>query len=173
MASNIVLAPDIDERVALMIAPGVQRITDAVKSGAQRAAPATKDWHDMGDALVRPWHRDTSEGWQADVPANLRFPVPHSPRKGIQHYPGVEMLREPRDPTAYYLQTEYCRCFTSQDPQGIARTIDSRPVTVTGTVVAGQVVCSHPRGRESNYGTAEDVPAAFMEQGMADARSSV
>lgn len=171
MAATFTPAPGIDEHVARMIASKIEQVTVAARDGVRAAAPPTKEWHDQGDALVRPWHREGD--WQKNVPSNLRFPVPHSPRKDVRHYPGVEMLRYPRDPTAYYLQTANCRCFMSEDPQGVARTVDSRPVTITGTRVYGQVVCTHPRAREANDGTAEDPPTFFAQRGAADARARI
>lgn len=100
-------APGLEARLATQLAaPVVARLLDQLARAAANGAPPVKVWHTVGDNRVRPWHQ-AAEGLKC--PDNLRFPIPHSPRVGHQaHHGEVEMLRYPRDPTAYYLQTRDC-----------------------------------------------------------------
>lgn len=161
--------PDLEQKIAAQIAaPAVRRLLVDMARLAAGYAPPVKVWHTEGDSRVRPWHVG-ADGQQC--PDNLRFAVPHSPRQGHQaHHWQVEMLRYPRDPTAYYLQVVDCRCQTSQN-DGLADSIRvDGPPEVSRAKVTGSVSTGFPRAAESEYGTSEDAPARYMRRALAEVR---
>jgi hypothetical protein len=159
--------PGLNERVAALIAaPAIARLAEQVESAAQQAAPRVKRWNAVGDARTRPWHR-SADG--QECPDNLRFALEHSPRTHDPHPPGYEMLRYPRDPAAYYLQTRDCRCWLDYNDR-LAQSIGHEGVRVTGARVTATISTRFPRAAESEIGTAQDAPARFMARGLQAAR---
>jgi hypothetical protein len=162
-------APRLDSVVARMIAPEVDRIAEQVASAAAKNAPLVKGWRTQGDALVRPWHRSAN---RQKAPANLRFIIDHSPRKNIPKMPGSELLRFPRDPQAYYLQTKDCRCYLEWNHE-LAESIAADRAVAAGTRVSGKVSTTYPRAAESEFGTDNDPPARFMGRGIKDVAATL
>jgi hypothetical protein len=156
-------APGLDAAVARLVASAVGQVAEQVADQAAEFAPPVKVWRTRLDERVRPWHR-SAEG-QA-VPGNLRFELEHSPRQHNPHPPGHELLREPRDPTAYYLQIDDCRCRMDHNDE-LARSIHAGEPFVAGTRVSAPVSTRYPRAAESEFGTDEDAPARFMGRAAA------
>lgn len=165
MAGRFTPARGLNELVARMVAPAVERIGKDVAKTAAEYAPEVKTWRTQSDILVRPWHRSADR--QA-VPGNLRFLLEHSPRTYRQyHPPGHELLRFPRDPEAYYLQTRDCRCYLTWG-NALAESIGRERVVVAGSRVSVDVATTFPRAVESEFGTDQDPPARFMGQAVRD-----
>lgn len=165
MAGKFSPVQGLDALVARMVAPDIERIAEQVAASAAGHAPPVKTWRTQGDSLVRPWHKSANR--QA-VPGNLRFKLEHSPRTYRNyHPPGHELLREPRDPDAYYLQTRDCRCFLTWNA-ALAESIKAGRATVAGTKVTAPVSTGFERAAESEFGTDQDTPARFMGQGLRD-----
>lgn len=171
--THAIIDTDLDDRLAVWSAPHVARLADKAKESAAAAAPGVKVWQTAFDALVRPWH--VSAHGQS-TPANLRYALDHSPRQGHQYPPPkhprwgerysheTEYLREPRDPTAYYLQVQACRCFQETNNR-LGESFNRTEVVVSGSHARCEVYTRYPRAAESNFGTADDTPARFMEIG--------
>ena len=158
--------PGLEEAIARLIAPRVQRITDDLADAARRNAPPTKTWVSKGDAVVRPEHR---EAHGQEQPDNLRF-VLQSPEYDQHHYGAGphQQLREPRDREGTPGLTENCRCQAVKDPDGIARNIHAHPVRVSGSRVEGTVTCHGHRVVESEFGTDKDEAARFMGRAVSE-----
>lgn len=155
--------PTLTQQVATQIvAPHVTRLAERVRDGAAQAAPRVKVWQTQQDERVRPWHVTAHN---RAVPDNLRFELDAAPYRGNQHPQGHDYLREPRDPSGSPLQVQDCRCFLGYN-NDLARSITAHPAEVQGSRVIARVSTGYPRAAESNVGTADDAPAAFMERGI-------
>jgi hypothetical protein len=110
------------------------------------------------DERVRPTHVDTHG---QEIPGNLRFMLPK-----LNHQPGHDPARHPRDPDLPIGQAVNCRCETVETPDGLSRTIHRGPVTIEGTRVTGEVGTRFPRAAESEHGTSGDQPAYFMRRAI-------
>ncbi|MFE2181346.1 hypothetical protein [Streptomyces sp. NPDC059455] len=139
-------AQGLEEQLARMLAPTVQRIAHQVEVEAKRLAPPTKRWVTVGDNKVRPTH---VEAQGQEVPGNLRFKI-NSMDWDIEHR-GVgahTYMLEPGDESSRAVANlKNCRCTTHNDPGGIARHINTgqpvvagKKVTVTVSVQAPMVV---------------------------------
>lgn len=145
-------APGLEEQLARMLAPAVQRIAHQVEVEAKRLAPPVKRWVTMGDDHVRPTHV-LAQG--QDVPGNLRFEL-NSMRWDMEHR-GVgphTYMTEPRDRSSRAIANlKNCRCSTHRDPDGIARHINTGPPVVAGKKVTVTVSVQAPKVVEAEVGT--------------------
>jgi hypothetical protein len=145
-------APGLEEALARMIAPYVQRIAHQVEIEAKRLAPPTKRWVTVGDDKVRPTHV-AAQG--QEVPGNLRFSI-NSMEWDIKHRgvgPKTYML-EPKDESSRAVANlKNCRCTTHKDPQGIARHINTGQPVVAGKKVTVTVSVTAPQVVEAEVGT--------------------
>lgn len=144
--------PGLEEQLARMLAPAVQRIAHQVEIEAKRLAPPTKRWVTMGDDRVRPTH---VEAQGQVVPGNLRFEL-NSMRWDIEHR-GVgahTYMLEPGDRTSRAIANlKNCRCTTHKDPDGIARHINAGQPVVAGKKVTVTVSVQAPKVVEAEVGT--------------------
>ncbi|MGY4934913.1 hypothetical protein ACWD7T_28140 [Streptomyces sp. 900116325] len=142
----------IEEQLAQMLAPAVQRIAHQVEIEAKRLAPPTKRWVTMGDDKVRPTHV-AAQGQV--VPGNLRFEL-NSMRWDIEHR-GVgahTYMVEPGDRSSRAIANlKNCRCTTHKDPDGIARHINTGQPVVAGKKVTVTVSVQAPMVVEAEVGT--------------------
>ncbi|MFF1600828.1 hypothetical protein ACFVYV_25520 [Streptomyces mirabilis] len=142
----------LEEALARMLAPYVQRIAHQVEIEAKRLAPPTKRWVTVGDDRVRPTHV-AAQG--QEVPGNLRFTI-NSMRWDMEHRglgPSTYML-EPRDVSSRAVANlKNCRCTTHKDPQGIARHINTGQPVVSGKKVTVTVSVQAPQVVEAEVGT--------------------
>lgn len=145
-------ARGLEERLALMLAPAVQRIARQVEVEAKRLAPPTKRWVTMGDSRVRPTHRQ-AQGQM--VPGNLRFEL-NSMQWDIDHR-GVgahTYMVQPGDRSSRAIANlKNCRCTTHKDPDGIARHINTGQPVVAGKKVTVTVSVEAPKVVEAEVGT--------------------
>ncbi|MET7573411.1 hypothetical protein ABZT04_33675 [Streptomyces sp. NPDC005492] len=142
----------LEEALARMIAPAVQRIAHQVEIEAKRLAPPTKRWVTVGDDKVRPTHV-AAQG--QEVPGNLRFSI-NSMEWDIKHR-GVgaqTYMLEPRDESSRAVANlKNCRCTTHSDPEGIARHINTGQPVVAGKKVTVTVSVQAPKVVEAEVGT--------------------
>jgi hypothetical protein len=145
-------ARGLEEQLARMLAPAVQRIAHQVELEAKRLAPPTKKWVTVGDDHVRPTHVTANS---QEVPGNLRFKV-NSMRWDIEHR-GVgthTYMLEPRDQTSRAVANlKNCRCSAHKDPEGIARHINTGQPVVAGKKVTVTVSVQAPMVVEAEVGT--------------------
>lgn len=147
MANRVVLRPDLDAVVARQIAaPAVTELLDRVRAEAAAAAPDGKAWQTAGDERVRPSH-EAADG--QEVPANLRYQLPRAGHTTLGA--GVDLAREPRDPSLPAEQERNCRCASAPLPGAVGRTMHATPVTVDGARASGRVTGTYPRIGESEY----------------------
>ena len=166
MGTRFVAARGLDTKVAVMVAPEIGDLADRVERAAKAFAPPVKEWHTVGDAKVRPWHKSAPRLNDGGVPENLRFKLEHSPRTYRNyHPPGYELLREPRDPSAHWTQTRDCRCMMTFN-DALARSIKAGPAIVTGATVRAVVSTDFPRAAESEFGNDVDHGAHFMRRAI-------
>jgi hypothetical protein len=145
-------APGLEEALALMVAPHIQRIAHQVVMEAKRLAPPTKRWVTMGDDKVRPTHI-SAQG--QTVPGNLRFTINSMDwdrkHRGLGKH---TFMDAPRDQTSRAVANlKNCRCTTHTDPQGIARHINAGQPVVTGKKVTVTVTAEAPMVVEAEVGT--------------------
>ncbi|MEU6460337.1 hypothetical protein [Streptomyces sp. NPDC046976] len=142
----------LEEALARLIAPHVQRIAQQVEIEAKRLAPPTKQWVTVGDGRVRPTHA-AAQG--QEVPGNLRFSI-NSMDWDIKHRgvgPQTYML-QPRDESSRAVANlKNCRCTTHNDPEGIARNINTGQPIVAGKKVTVTVSAAGPMVVEAEVGT--------------------
>jgi len=165
--------PGLEELVAAMVAPEVQRIADRVTNAARQFAPPTKTWVSMGDDRVRKTHVQTHG---QEVPDNLRFAVPSMDWDRKHRGVGpTTYMRFPKDETSRAVANlKNCRCVPRLDPQGIAKGINASQVTVAGKVVRVRVVCEGNLVVESEFG--DVYPGGLIAKGahfMARATAAV
>lgn len=145
-------AQGLEDALARMLAPAVQRIAHQVEIEAKRLAPPTKRWVTVGDDKVRPTH---VEAQGQVVPGNLRFEL-NSMDWDIEHR-GVgahTYMLEPRDRTSLAIANlKNCRCTTHKDPDGIARHINTGQPVVAGKKVTVTVSVQAPMVVEAEVGT--------------------
>ncbi|MGW3626260.1 hypothetical protein [Streptomyces sp. NPDC000880] len=145
-------APGLEEALAKMVAPHVQRIAHQVVLEARRLAPPTKQWVTMGDHRVRPTHV-SAQG--QTVPGNLRFSI-NSMDWDRQHRGLGEKtyMAAPRDHTSRAVANlKNCRCTAHKDPQGIARHINAGQPVIAGKRVTVTVTAEAPMVVEAEVGT--------------------
>lgn len=144
--------PGLEEMVAQMVAPGVERIAQQVETEAKRFAPPTKKWITVGDERVRPTH---AEAHGQVVPDNLRFVV--TSMEWDRQHRGVganTYFRWPKDETSRAVANlVHCRCARQVDKEGIARLIHTSKPVITGKKVTATVVCQGDWVVQSEYGT--------------------
>lgn len=139
-------ARGLEEQLARLLAPDVQRIARKVEIEAKRLAPPVKKWVTMGDNKVRPTHVEANG---QEVPDNLRFKLT-SMEWDIKHR-GVGahtyMIRPKDESSRAVANLKNCRCTVHRDPDGIAQHINTgqpvvagKKVTVTVSVEAHLVV---------------------------------
>jgi hypothetical protein len=159
MPNRLVLTPGFNTMVAnRYAAPAVDRALDRLQDAARRYAPPTRTWVTVEDDRVRSTHRDTHG---QEIPGNLRFMLPK-----LNHQPGHDLARHPRDPDLPIGQSIHCRCTEVEVSDGLARSIHRGLVTVEGTRVTGEVGTRFPRAAESEHGTSGDQPAYFMRRAI-------
>ncbi|MCG8971746.1 phage head morphogenesis protein [Streptomyces sp. CL12-4] len=145
-------AQGLEEQLARMLAPAVQRIAHQVEVEAKRLAPPTKRWVTVGDDKVRPTHVN-AQGQV--VPGNLRFTL-DSMQWDIKHR-GVgphTYMTEPRDRSSRAIANlKNCRCSMHKDPDGIARHINTGQPVVAGKKVTVTVSVQAPMVVEAEVGT--------------------
>ena len=129
----------VDEIVARMVLPAVNRVGEKATELAKAGAPPTKLWQTMEDARVRPEHRRAN---QQVVPENLRFTVKSHPwdmeHRGLGEF---TYLLEPRDESSgAVVNLKNCRCWPVIDPDGVADLVSWEEAQVTGKRVRGLVV---------------------------------
>ncbi|MEU1592774.1 hypothetical protein ABZ468_07910 [Streptomyces sp. NPDC005708] len=145
-------AQGLEARLAAMLAPAVQRIAHQVEVEAKRLAPPTKRWVTVGDDKVRPTHV-AAQG--QEVPGNLRFTI-NSMAWDMKHR-GLgpkTYMRQPKDESSRAVANiKNCRCTTAQDPDGIARHINTSQPVVAGKKVTVTVSVQAPMVVEAEVGT--------------------
>ncbi|MFE6185463.1 hypothetical protein ACFQ6U_13660 [Streptomyces sp. NPDC056465] len=155
-------APGLEEKLALMLAPAVQRIARQVEIEAKRLAPPTKTWVTVGDDKVRPTHVN-AQGQV--VPGNLRFEL-DSMQWDIEHR-GVgahTYMLQPGDRSSRAIANlKNCRCSMHRDPDGIARHINTGQPVVTGKKVTVTVSVQAPKVVEAEVGTV--YPGGLVAEG--------
>jgi hypothetical protein len=172
---------DLDQLVARMIVPNVQKVVLETEREAKRQAGPTKKWMTRGDAYVRRTHvavhgeeipdnlRFELKAYQWDVehpgavPVSLNTSGGHdmrdSPLAGSKVY-----LLEPRDSSpGHYVQIVHCRCYLEIDPNGVAKWVSSTPAKATGTTVRGVVYAKHKHVMGAEYG--DVYPGGFLSPG--------
>jgi hypothetical protein len=156
MAARFEPRRGLDAEIAVRIVqPKVRRVLDALKDEAQRRAPETRTWVTMRDEVVRPTHVSTDG---QTIPANLRFKVEKP--GGVGEY---ELARHPGDTALSPANRYNCRCDDPTIPHLLRQSIHASNVTVSGTVVSGEVYTEFPRAAESEFGNpGEDEAAHFM-----------
>ncbi|MEU5748238.1 hypothetical protein ABZ804_22200 [Streptomyces sp. NPDC047726] len=145
-------APGLEEKLALMLAPAVQRIARQVEIEAKRLAPPTKTWVTVGDDKVRPTHVN-AQG--QGVPGNLRFEL-DSMQWDIEHRgvgPHTYMMQPGDRSSRAIANLKNCRCSMHRDPEGIARHINTGQPVVTGKKVTVTVSVQAPKVVEAEVGT--------------------
>lgn len=163
--SRFTPAKGLNQTIAARIGvPAATHIARDLAAAAAAAAPPTKMWVTMGDALVRRWHRQ-AQG--QTVPDNLRFTL-NTPEWEQQHqgYGPREMARGPRDPDLSYVNRVHCRCVLSLDADGVSATIHADPARLSRARATATVYCDHPLASASEFGTDGDIPARFMAIGV-------
>lgn len=179
--ARFVAEPDLNEKVAQMVAPFVYRIAKRVEREARRLAPPTKKWVHMGDGKVRDTH--LAAGELPALPFNLRFAVPGQPwdvKHGLS--PGVDYMLRPKDTSSGLppdaVQNVHCRCVASINPVGIADKVHTGPVQVNGTEVRVVVSCEAYRIVDCEFGavtpTDIEMPGThFMRRAVARVAGNV
>jgi hypothetical protein len=166
MPSRFVPAPDLDARVAVLIArPLVERLNEDLRDAARRRAPDVKTWMTVRDERVRRSHVRTDG---QTIPVNLRFKVP---KVGTGDDPndirvGFDLARHPRDPALPIGNRINCRCADPVLVGVLAATIHALPAVLQGTRVVAQTETRFPRAAESENGTTEDTAAYFMRDAL-------
>ncbi|MEU6755984.1 hypothetical protein [Streptomyces sp. NPDC046685] len=145
-------APGLEEALARMVAPHVQRIAHQVEVEAKRLAPPTKMWVTMADDHVRPTHV-SAQG--QEVPGNLRFSINSMAWDRRHRGLGANTyMLAPRDQSSRAVANiKNCRCTTHKDPQGISRNINTGPPVITGKKVTVTVSARGPLVVEAEVGT--------------------
>lgn len=167
--------PELDKIVAKMVVPAITALTEKAADGAKKAAPPEKIWLSEDDERVRPEHVKAHD---QHVPKNLRFTL-DSPQYDREHYGAgeIQMGRKPKhkgngeDGFTPGL-TANCRCFLSEDPKGVAKTIKAHRARAAGTKVTGRVTCDHELAVPAEFGNSRDVGARFMSKGLAAAKNA-
>lgn len=165
--------PGLDEMVARMVAPEVERIADRLKDRVKLLAPPTKIWITTSKNVCE--HCIPLHG--VELPDNLRFEMPSfewdMTHRGVG---ATTFLLYPRDHTSRaYVAVSHCQCFKDADPQGIAKTVERTRVTVTGPLVQAAVYSEANKVVEAEFGTIYD-GGAFVSDGthfMAKAAAQV
>ncbi|RZU28329.1 hypothetical protein EV284_6495 [Streptomyces sp. BK022] len=144
--------PGLEEALARMIAPHVQRIAHQVELEAKRLAPPMKRWVTMGDDKVRHTHV-AAQG--QEVPGNLRFEV--NSMDWDRKHRGVgdkTYMTEPRDESSRAVANlKNCRCMAHSERDGISKLINTGQPVVTGKRVTVTVSVTGPRIVEAEVGT--------------------
>ncbi len=172
MAGTFTARKGLDELVAAMIAPKVQRAVTGVATLAKSPgyAPPTKTWVSKGDERVRPEHVKTEAAERnRSLPANLRFVVTTDSWE-VKHRgkPREQLAIVPRDPKLSIGTRINCRCRSVTKADGVRKTIETRPVRVRGTHVTGEVVCTHPLAAGAEYGEGIDQGTRFLGRAVRD-----
>ncbi|WP_404949145.1 hypothetical protein HFP70_35775 [Streptomyces sp. ARC14] len=131
--------PNLEQKLALLIAPQIHEIARSVERQAKVFAPPTKKWITVADDHVRPTHV-AAHG--QEVPANLRFKI--NSMDWDRRHRGVGALtymKAPRDESSRAVANlKNCRCQAQSIPDGISRNIHTMPPVVTGSTVTVKVV---------------------------------
>ncbi|MFF7838772.1 hypothetical protein ACFZC6_08150 [Streptomyces ossamyceticus] len=145
-------AQGLEEQLARLLAPAVQRIAHQVEIEAKRLAPPTKRWVTVGDNRVRPTHVEANG---QEVPWNLRFKLT-SMQWDIEHR-GVGshtyMLKPLDESSRAVANLKNCRCTAHKDPDGIGRHINTGQPVVAGKKVTVTVSVQAPMVVEAEVGT--------------------
>jgi Phage Mu protein F like protein len=160
-------APGLNERVARLVAPRVQKAADEVSEQWKANLPPEHEWVTMADALVRKTHR-SAHGQK--VPGNLRF-VLDSPEYDRRHYGcgAQQQLRAPRDREGGTPGNTYnCRCQMKVSPEAIKQHVEVGRAVVSGAKARASVELRYPRIVESEYGTDKDEPTRAMGRALRD-----
>lgn len=163
---------DLEELVARMIVPEVQKIVDAVEREAKRQAPATKKWVTRADPIVRKTHRAVHGD---ELPENLRFKLtayqwdiqhPGSVSSKTAHNKGGHSYRDaptspgafsfmdaPRDHAPGHLvQVIHCRCILELDENGVAKMVHATRAKAIGKSVTATVYAEGEYVVPAEYG---------------------
>lgn len=172
MAGTFTARKGLDELVAGMVAPRVQRAVNGVATLAKSPgyAPPTKTWVSKGDERVRPTHvRTEATERNQSLPANLRFVVLTDSWE-VKHrgVPREQLAAVPRDPSLSIGARINCRCRSVTRADGVRKTVHARPVEVHGTHVTGEVVCTHPLAQGAEYGEGADRGTRFLGRAARD-----
>lgn len=158
-------AEGLDEKLARLMLPAVNKLTRAAADGAKEAAPGDKAWITVEDSFVRPEHRKANG---QRVPENLRFTL-DSPEYDQQHYGAgpTQMGVAPRDEDGFTPgNTERCRCETAPAASSIAEHIQDQGARVEGTRVVGSVTCDHDMAVDAEFGNGTDHGARYLGAGL-------
>ncbi len=175
-------AKGLDRKVARMAASAVDDVAREVERRARAGAPGTKTWHSHHDGRTRPSHV-AADG--QEIPENLRYELMTDAydrggeNRGARN-PAMRAANSPVGATYLmwdegthasqsahyesnlriaYANTAGCRCWTSLDPQGIAKKIRRDDADVDGTSVKARVWVRAPKvvqaelGEQYNLGT--------------------
>lgn len=159
---RVELRSDVEQTVARMLAPRVNRLAERVAEEARLRAPDGKRWVSVGDDRVRPSHRHTHGQL---IPDNLRYRLPRIISVLGQAdlvRPGYDLGRVPRDAELPAYQRDGCRCGSLPVPGAVARAISVRAAVVEGVRVRARVEVVFPRVAEAEFGTSGDVGARFL-----------
>lgn len=154
--------PGLDEKVARMVAPEVERIADRLKDRVKLLAPPTKIWITTQSGVCEhciPLHA-------VEIPDNLRFEM-ESFEWDMQHrgVGATTFLLYPKDESSLaYVAVAHCKCYAMEDPQGIARTVERTHTTVTGPLVQAAVYSEANKVVEAEFGTIYD-GGRFVSEG--------
>lgn len=165
--NSVTFAPDLDVQIAeQVVRPHLENALSMLHDAARRLAPDCKVWVSMRDPLVRTSHVATDG---QTIPDNLRFILPRPGSSSTAA--GSEMARQPRDPALSTGNAINCRCEPVPSPSPLRTSIHKTQVQVAGTRVYGEVYTEFPRAAESEFGTSQDQPAAFMSNALREVAS--
>jgi hypothetical protein len=137
--AKFTVAPGLEERLALMIAPKVEEIGRRVERQARILAPPTKRWVTVADHDMRRTHIQANG---QEVPDNLRFEI--NSMQWDRDHRGVgpkTYMKFPRDESSRAVANlKNCECRADKIPDGISKNIRTLPPVVTGQKVTVTVV---------------------------------
>lgn len=171
--AGFTVARNVEQRVAVMIAPAVERIAEEVATEGKRLAPAVKTWVSQRDGDVRDQHVE-ADG--QTVPVNVRFALTSYQwdidNRGVG--PKTYLLF-PRDPSGLaHVAIVNCRCFTELNYEQIRAGIRVEQAVVTGKRVTATAVSEGEGVLEAEMGDAYDVlDESVGERYMGRAASTV
>lgn len=138
--AEVHIARDLEQRLALAVAPIVHDVAKDAEKKAKSYAPATKVWVSRRDGRVRHTH-DLADREHGEIPENARFKVKSMQwdrdNRGVGEY---TYMRWPRDESSRaYVNLVHCRCVAVYKRGGMAESIEAGPVRVEGNVASNIV----------------------------------
>ncbi|AXI91416.1 hypothetical protein SAM9427_36690 (plasmid) [Streptomyces sp. ETH9427] len=152
MGAKFHVAPGLEQRLAVMIAPKVHEIARRVEREAKVFAPPTKRWVTVADDKMRHTHIQMNG---QEVPGNLRFEL-NSMKWDRDHRglgPKTYMLMPKDESSRAVANLKYCACRADTIPDGISKNIRTLPPVVSGSTVTVSVVAQGPGVVPAEVGT--------------------